>query len=166
MNSTSDEALWYRRLIKKSPRDLSLSFIRDFLLLVFFQISEREEVAIAEKEANRIGSQTRLERLLGLFERHDFVVLSVRFAGTAFAGCGSQTFNYRRWRHNAADSRAPEERLYILFEHRFRRRLFVSGNSSFSWIYVYIIMYNTRAVYIYTPFAAIVIRNPPPTEMI
>lgn len=52
------------------------------------QVFERQEMAAAQETSSGIGEEERLARLLGLFERDDASVLSVRFPrGTPRRGC-------------------------------------------------------------------------------
>lgn len=73
-------------------------------------------------------SKTRLERLLGLSERHDFTLLSLRFERRKICGSHAKTFDHCGWCHYAGYSWTSQERLYFLLVYCIRRCILVSGN--------------------------------------
>lgn len=84
-------------------------------------------MAASQKTSSGIGEETRLARILGLSERDDAAVLSVRFPrGTPRRGC-AQASHHRRRCHHAAHTRTSPTRLHLLSQHCVRRCLSFSG---------------------------------------
>lgn len=77
-------------------------------------------MAAEEKAPDRAGEEAGLERLLGMPEGDDAVVLPVRLAGGPISGGGPQAPDHRRRGHHATHPRAPQEGLHILPEHGVR----------------------------------------------
>lgn len=77
-----------------------------------------------------------MERLLGMFERNNFIVLSMRFARRSNRRFGTKAFDNRRWCHHATDTRAPKARLHILLEYCIWRCLPVSGSMPGKFVFL------------------------------
>ena len=93
----------------------------------FRQVSERQEVAAAQETPSGAGPEARMARLLGLSQRDDAALLSVRFSRGTSRGSCSQALDHRRWCHHAAHTRTSQERFHLLSEHGLWRRLPLSG---------------------------------------
>lgn len=103
------------------------SFVYLFEIKKTKQVFERQEMAASQKTSSGIGEETRLARILGLSERDDAAVLSVRFPrGTPRRGC-AQASHHRRRCHHAAHTRTSPTRLHLLSQHCVRRCLSFSG---------------------------------------
>lgn len=79
-----------------------------FFFFPFFQIPLREKVVAAEEASNRVGTETRLEGILGVLEGHHSALLPLRFTRGPVGGGGAKAFNHCRRRDHAAHSRASE----------------------------------------------------------
>lgn len=73
-----------------------------------------------EETPDRVGPETGLERLLGLSERHDASVLSVRFTRGPLRRSRPQAPHHRGRGHHAAHTRAPQKGLHLLPKHGLR----------------------------------------------
>lgn len=72
------------------------------------QIFVREKVVAAEEAPDRVGTQARLEGLLGVLEGNHSALLPLRLSGGAFRGGSAKALNHCRRSHHATHSRAPQ----------------------------------------------------------
>ena len=84
-------------------------------------------MAAAQETPSGAGPEARMARLLGLSQRDDAALLSVRFSRGTSRGSCSQALDHRRWCHHAAHTRTSQERFHLLSEHGLWRRLPLSG---------------------------------------
>lgn len=84
----------------------------------------------AEEAPDRVGTQARLEGLLGVPEGHHAPLLPVRLEGGPFRRGSAKAFNHCRRSNHATHSGASQARLHLLPEHGIRRRLPVPGTMS------------------------------------
>lgn len=78
--------------------------------------------------AGWVGQEARLERLLGVPERHDFTFLSLWVQRRSKCGSHTSASHYRRRIHYAEHSRASKERLHFLLIDGLWRCLSLPGN--------------------------------------
>ena len=78
--------------------------------------------------AGWVGQEARLERLLGVLERHNFTFLSLWVQRRSKCGSHTSASHYRRRIHYAEHSRASKERLHFLLIDGLWRCLSLPGN--------------------------------------
>lgn len=77
-------------------------------------------MASAKETSDRVGKETRMERLLGMSKRHNPIILSLRFERREIGGSSAETSNHRGRGYHATNSRTSQKRLHLLLEYGLR----------------------------------------------
>lgn len=124
-------------MLLPDPRQTKGTFLLNIRL--FNQVFECEEMAASQETSDRVGPETRLERLLGVSQRYHATILSMRLTRRALCGGSAQAPHHCGWSHYAAHTRTPQTRSHILPEHCVRRCIFIPStvpSTYFSFYYL------------------------------